>query len=90
MSIRPGDKLQNGDIVVEDSYEKLSIDIALLTDKLVDVKKEIRNTPWYRIGTHRKLKKEFSLIEDESDKIYERLKKLDIQKMNPIQIVKRP
>jgi hypothetical protein len=89
MSIWSDDKLQNRDVVIEDSYEKVNIDIFLLIDKLTEVKNKIRSTSWYRIGTHIKLRKEFSCIEKESDRILERLKKLDIEGRNPMQIVKR-
>lgn len=90
MSIRPDDELQNRDVVIEDSYEKVNADITLSINKLREIKNERNNTPWYHIGTHIKLRKEFSSVGKESDKILERLKKLDAESRNPIQIVKRP
>jgi hypothetical protein len=90
MSTRPDDDLQNSDVFIEDSYEKVNTDINLSIDKLREIKNEIKNTPWYRIWTHMKLRKELSSVGKESDKILKRLKKLDAESMNPIQIVKRP
>lgn len=87
--MRPCDEFQNGDMVIEDTYEKINADITLLTDKLIDVKREMKDIPWYRFGTRIKLRKELSCIEKESDKIAERLKKLDRKKTSPIQIIKR-
>jgi hypothetical protein len=82
--------LKNSDVFIEDSYEKINTDIILSIDKLREIKNKIRHTPWYRIGTHIKLRKGLLCIEKESDKISERLKKLDAESRNPIQIVKRP
>jgi hypothetical protein len=90
MSTRPDDDLQNSNVPIEDSYENVNTDMNLSIDKLREIKNKIEIAPWYRIGTHIKLRKELSSVEKESDKILERLKKLDVESRNPIQIVKRP
>lgn len=73
----------------DDNYGKVNTDILFLIDRLRLVKNKVRETPWYRIGTKIKLRKEISDIEKETDKIGERLNKLNMEKKNPIQIVKR-
>lgn len=72
-----------------DTYSKVNTDTLLLIDKTRAVKDKIRRTPWYRIGTHMKLRKELSDLEKETDKIVERLNRLDMERKNPVQIVKR-
>lgn len=86
MSIRPDDKLSNGNIVTEDSYDKINNDIILLMDRLNTVKNRLSIIPWYRILTRIKLRKEISCIERETEEVGKRLARLD---ENPIQIVKR-
>ena len=81
------DSLANGQ---DDSYEKVSIDSLFLIDKVEIIKKKIEKTPWYHIGTHIKLWKELKVLGKETDKIGERLQKLDEEiDRSPIQIVKR-
>lgn len=90
MSIRPDDELKNRDVFIEDSYEKVGVDTLLLMERLKIVKNKMRNTPWYRIGTRMKSQKELSCIQKETDEIAERLKILDTESRNLMQIVKRP
>ena len=89
MFIISDDKSPNDNIVIEDSYDKLNIDILLLTERVKILKSRRKNTPWYRVGTRLKLRKELSCIERESDEIAERLLRLHEKDRNPIQIVKR-
>lgn len=89
MSIRSDDKSSNGNIVTEDSYYKVCADVKLLMDRLKIVKYKLKNTPWYRILTRIKLRKELSRVEKESEEVGKRLIILDAKSRNPIQIVKR-
>lgn len=89
MPIGPDDKLQNGEVSNDDNYDKLNVDILFLIDKLRIWKEKIGHTPWYRIGTHIKLRKELSGFEKEVDEIAERLQRLHAVHKNPIEVVRR-
>jgi hypothetical protein len=78
-----------GEVCNGDDYGKLNMDILFLTDRLRIWKKKLRNTPWYHILTHIRLRKELLDIEEDVEEIGERLQKLDVMRKNPIQLVKR-
>lgn len=69
-----------------DSYDKINLDILMLTDKIRDDKQRIRETPWYRLGIQWRLYKELRNLSKQADKIGERLKRIE---ENPIQIIRR-
>ena len=73
----------------EDSYERVNVATLSLIDRVQIIHNKIKKTPWYRIGTLIKLWKELKVIAKETDKVGERLKKLDEAKRNPMEIVKR-
>lgn len=73
----------------DDTYSKLNSDTLFLIDRLRIIKAKKRDTSWYRIGTHIKLRNELSDIVEETDKIGERLNRLEMERKNPIKIVKR-
>lgn len=87
MSQEIGDCNDCGDC--DDSYSKVNADTLSLIDKTRAVKDKIRRTPWYCIGTLMKLRKELKELGRETDKIGERLNRLEKERENPIQIVKR-
>jgi hypothetical protein len=90
MSSISDDKLSNRNNIMDDNYYKVNSDTKLLMVRLEIVKKKLNNIPWYRLWTYLKLRKELSCIERETDEIVKRLKRLDDEYMNPIQLVKRP
>lgn len=69
-----------------DSYDQINLDTLILTDKVRDIKRRIRETPWYRLRTHLRLYKELRNFDKQADEIRERLKRI---KENPIQIIRR-
>lgn len=73
----------------DDNYDKVNTDTLLLMNRVDIVKDKIDKTPWYRIGTLIKLRKELNHLGKETDKIGERLERLNNKYKNPIQIVKR-
>lgn len=89
MPTRSNDRLPNSDTVPEDNYYKLNTDILLLLERLRIVKNKRNNTSWYSIWTRIKLWKEIWSIQKETEKVGERLIRLDAESKNPIQIVKR-
>lgn len=81
--------MPNSDTITEDSYDKVNTEVILLIGRLKIAKEKRSNTSWYHIWTLIQLRKEISCIEMETDKIGERLLRLDMEGKNPIQIVKR-
>ncbi len=69
-----------------DTYDKINFDISVLKDKVRDVQKRNRETPWYHIREQWRLYKELRNLGKQTDEIGERLKRI---KENPVQIVKR-
>ncbi len=69
-----------------DTHDKITFDILVLTEKVRDVKKRIRETPWHHLRTQWRLYKEVRNLEKQTDEIGKRLKRLE---ENPVQIVKR-
>ncbi len=70
-----------------DNFDKLNIDILLLTERMRKLKKKIRDTPWYHFLKHIALAKEMKDIEKDIENIEKRFTLLFD---NPIQIVRRP
>jgi len=69
-----------------DTRDKITSDILVLTEKVRDVHKRIRETSWYHLRTQWRLYKEIRNLEMQTDEIGERLKRLE---ENSVQIVKR-
>jgi hypothetical protein len=70
----------------DDTYDKIIFDISILSNKVDDVKKRIRETPWYHIRVQWRLYNELRNLSKQSDKIGERLERIE---KNPIQVIKR-
>lgn len=69
-----------------DTRDKINFDILILTEKVRDVQKRIRKTPWHHLREQWRLYKELRNLERQTDEIGKRIKRLE---ENPIQIVKR-
>lgn len=70
----------------DDTHDKITFDVLMLSDKLRDLKKRIKETPWYHIRAQWRLYNELRNISKQSDEIGKRLKRLE---ENPMQLVKR-
>lgn len=69
-----------------DTRDKINFDILVLTEKIRDVQKRIRETPWHHLRTQWRLYKDTRSLSKQTDEIGKRIKRLE---ENPIQIVKR-
>jgi hypothetical protein len=70
----------------DDNCDKIIFDISVLSDKVGDVKKRIRETPWYHIRVQWRLYNELRNLSKKTDEIGKRLKRIE---ENPIQLIKR-
>lgn len=80
-----GQECQQSDYT-NDTYDKINFDIAILREKVIDVLNRIRDTPLYHLRAQWRLYKEVRDLNKQTDKIGERLKRLE---NDPIQILKR-
>lgn len=69
-----------------DTRDKINFDILVLREKVIDIQKRIRDTPWHHLREQWRLYKEIRNLERQTDEIGKRIKRLE---ENPMQIVKR-
>lgn len=69
-----------------DTYDKINLDILTILEKVRNIKKKIRDTPWYHFRERWRLYKEIKSIEKQTDDIG---KRLQIIEKSAVQTVKR-